>query len=130
MSRMPTQNGHHERMHLTLKSETTRPPGMNSLQQQDRFDESVREFNTGRPHGALAHAAAAELCRHRLGAEEPATYRQPVRRKGATYVLGTFPHPYLRAGQQSAGGGSGIRTHDLWVMRQMKALAGPPQLVS
>jgi hypothetical protein len=25
-------------MHLTLKMETTRPPGSNSLQQQDRFD--------------------------------------------------------------------------------------------
>ena len=29
----PQQNGRHERMHLTLKQETTRPPGMNSLQQ-------------------------------------------------------------------------------------------------
>jgi transposase InsO family protein len=27
----PQQNGRHERMHLTLKKETTRPPGMNSL---------------------------------------------------------------------------------------------------
>ena len=34
----PQQNGRHERMHLTLKKETTRPPGMNSLQQQARFD--------------------------------------------------------------------------------------------
>ena len=30
----PHQNGRHERMHLTLKPETTRPPGMKSLQQQ------------------------------------------------------------------------------------------------
>ena len=30
----PQQNGRHERMHLTLKKEATRPPGMNSLQQQ------------------------------------------------------------------------------------------------
>lgn len=49
----PTQNGRHERMHLTLKTETTRPPGMNSLQQQARFDDFVREFNTERPHQAL-----------------------------------------------------------------------------
>lgn len=34
----PTQNGRHERMHLTLKQETTRPPGMNAIQQQERFD--------------------------------------------------------------------------------------------
>jgi hypothetical protein len=37
-------------MHLTLKKETTRPPGSNSLQQQDRFDAFVREFNAERPH--------------------------------------------------------------------------------
>jgi transposase InsO family protein len=30
----PQQNGRHERMHLTLKKEATRPPGLNSLQQQ------------------------------------------------------------------------------------------------
>ncbi len=40
-------------MHLTLKKETTRPPGMNSLQQQARFDEFMNEFNTERPHEAL-----------------------------------------------------------------------------
>src|SRR4051794_12001302 len=34
----PQQNGRHERMHLILKKEATRPPGMNSLQQQARFD--------------------------------------------------------------------------------------------
>ena len=37
----PQQNGRHERMHLTLKKEATRPPGMNSLQQQARFDDFV-----------------------------------------------------------------------------------------
>ena len=44
----------HERMHLTLKKEATRPPGMNSLQQQARFDEFLKEFSTERPHEALA----------------------------------------------------------------------------
>ena len=34
----PQQNGRHERMHLTLKKEATRPPGANSLQQQAKFD--------------------------------------------------------------------------------------------
>ncbi len=33
----PQQNGRHERMHLTLKKEATRPPGMNSLQQQGQL---------------------------------------------------------------------------------------------
>jgi hypothetical protein len=40
-------------MHLTLKKETTRPPDLNALRQQARFDAFVQEFNTGRPHEAL-----------------------------------------------------------------------------
>ena len=57
----PQQNGRHERMHLTLKKETTRPPGFNSLQQQHRFDAFVREFNAERPHEALDMKCSAEL---------------------------------------------------------------------
>jgi transposase InsO family protein len=57
----PQQNGRHERMHLTLKQEATRPPGMNSLQQQDRFDAFVQEFNTERPHEALAMKTPAAV---------------------------------------------------------------------
>jgi len=57
----PQQNGRHERMHLTLKKEATRPPGMNSLQQQARFDTFAREYNTERPHEALAMKMPAEL---------------------------------------------------------------------
>jgi transposase InsO family protein len=49
----PQQNGRHERMHLTLKKEATRPAGMNMLQQQARFDAFISEFNTERPHEAL-----------------------------------------------------------------------------
>ena len=59
----PQQNGRHERMHLTLKKEATRPPGMNSLQQQARFDAFVREFNTERPHEALEMSTPAECYR-------------------------------------------------------------------
>ena len=57
----PQQNGRHERMHLTLKQEATRPPGMNSLQQQGRFDTFREEFNTERPHEALAMRRPADL---------------------------------------------------------------------
>jgi putative transposase len=34
----PQQNGRHERMHLTLKQEATKPAAANVLQQQARFD--------------------------------------------------------------------------------------------
>ncbi len=57
----PQQNGRHERMHLTLKKETTRPPGLNALQQQAKFDEFMREFNDDRPHQALAMKTPAEI---------------------------------------------------------------------
>ena len=57
----PQQNGRHERMHLTLKKETTRPPGANSLQQQARFDDFVSEFNSERPHEALNMRCPGEL---------------------------------------------------------------------
>ena len=57
----PQQNGRHERMHLTLKKEATRPPGMNSLQQQARFDEFVEEFNEERPHEALDMKRPADV---------------------------------------------------------------------
>ena len=59
----PQQNGRHERMHLTLKREATRPPGMNSLQQQAKFDTFVAEFNTERPHEAIAMKCPAEVYR-------------------------------------------------------------------
>lgn len=49
----PQQNGRHERMHLTLKKEATKPPGRNLLQQQEKFDNFIKEFNTQRPHQAL-----------------------------------------------------------------------------
>src|SRR5262249_32023008 len=45
----PQQNGQHERMHKTLKAETTRPPGRDEQAQQRKFDRWRREFNDDRP---------------------------------------------------------------------------------
>jgi len=49
----PQQNGRHERMHLTLKKEATKPPSYNFLQQQSRFDDFIEGYNNERPHQAL-----------------------------------------------------------------------------
>lgn len=57
----PQQNGRHERMHLTLKKEATRPAKANFLQQQARFDDFVQEFNNERPHEALGMKTPAEV---------------------------------------------------------------------
>ena len=46
----PEQNGRHERMHLTLKRETTRPAAQDMAGQQERFDTFVSIFNEIRPH--------------------------------------------------------------------------------
>lgn len=49
----PQQNGCHERMHRTLKASATKPIAQNTLQQQERFDSFIEEFNNERPHEAL-----------------------------------------------------------------------------
>ena len=63
----PEQNGRHERMHLTLKTEATKPAAANVLQQQGRFDTFVRRYNQERPHQAL-------------GMQTPASQYQPSSR--------------------------------------------------
>ena len=57
----PQQNGRHERMHLTLKQHTARPPASNAIQQQERFDAFIDEFNRERPHQALAMKCPADV---------------------------------------------------------------------
>lgn len=57
----PQQNGRHERMHLTLKKEATKPPGYNYLQQQSKFDNFIDEYNHDRPHQALSMKYPGEL---------------------------------------------------------------------
>src|SRR4030088_466710 len=71
----PQQNGRHERMHLTLKKEATKPASQNFLQQQARFDKFIEVFNNERPHEALGMKCPAEV------------YRPPTRvYKGPPYV--------------------------------------------
>src|SRR5712691_1353021 len=57
----PHQNGRHERMHLTLKLETTKPAGNNFLQQQGKFDDFIECYNNERPHQALNMRYPVEL---------------------------------------------------------------------
>jgi transposase InsO family protein len=64
----PQQNGRHERMHLTLKNETTHPPAGSLAAQQRKFNVFVEEFNNDRPHEALDQ-------------QTPASCYQPSRRE-------------------------------------------------
>ena len=58
----PEQNGRDERMHLTLKTEATKPAAANYLQQQARFETFVERYNHERPHQALGMRVPGELC--------------------------------------------------------------------
>jgi putative transposase len=57
----PQQNGRHERMHLTLKKEATKPAAKNFLQQQGKFDRFLECFNQERPHQAIGMKYPAEI---------------------------------------------------------------------
>lgn len=55
----PQQNGRHERMHRTLKDETTHPPAASLAAQQRVFDRFRHVYNDERPHEALGQKTPA-----------------------------------------------------------------------
>jgi transposase InsO family protein len=57
----PQENGRHERMHRTLKAQTTRPAAANAAEQQARFDAFRQHYNEERPHEALGQRPPREL---------------------------------------------------------------------
>lgn len=57
----PEQNGRHERMHLTLKQETTRPPRENLEGQQEEFDKFINIYNNKRPHQGIKNKYPSEV---------------------------------------------------------------------
>ena len=59
----PQQNGRHERMHLTLKKDATKPAAANVLQQQARFDTFIEQYNQERPHQGLGMKVPADVYR-------------------------------------------------------------------
>lgn len=63
----PQHNGRHERMHRTMKDQTTRPAAATAAEQQARFDTFRRHYNEERPHEALEQTM-------------PATHWQPSER--------------------------------------------------
>ena len=59
----PQQNGRHERMHLTLKKEATKPAGKNFLQQQAKFDRFIEYLQPGAAASGARHEVPGELYR-------------------------------------------------------------------
>jgi len=55
----PHDNGRHERMHRTLKEQTSKPAAATAAEQQRRFDRFRRHYNEERPHEALEQTPPA-----------------------------------------------------------------------
>lgn len=60
----PQENGRHERMHRTLKAQTSVPTAADAGEQQARFDAFREHYNRERPHEALGQRPPAEAYRH------------------------------------------------------------------
>lgn len=96
----PEQNGRHERLHRTLKAETTRPPAASQRSQHRRFQRFRAEYNDERPHEAL-------------GQWPPATvYRPSPRPYPAMLAPLTYPAHYE---VRRVGDNGGLRWHRAWV---------------
>jgi putative transposase len=79
----PQQNGRHERMHLTLKKQATKPAAAAVLQQQARFDAFVERYNQPRATdntylGSLSIATGDAVC----GAPRSLSQHPPFGPKG------------------------------------------------
>ena len=103
----PYQNGAHERMHRTLKAETTRPAAADLVHQQHRFGRFRRVYNRERPHEALgqqpparAYTPSARPLPQRV---EPLTYRAvrsaPRQQQRHDLVAVATGHDQHRAGR-------------------------------
>lgn len=96
----PEQNGRHERMHRTLKAETTRPAAGSLAAQQRRFNGFREEFNHERPHEALDQETPAACY-------EPSPRSMPDRLPPLEYP-DRFEVRYV-------SGNGGIRWNSQWV---------------
>ena len=87
-------------MHLTLKTETTRPPAYSLAAQQRKFNIFVDEFNNERPHEAL-------------GQHTPASHYEPSSREMPSKIR-PFVYPD-RFEVRYVSGNGGIRWNRDWV---------------
>lgn len=96
----PQQNGRHERMHKTLKADTTIPPAGNRAAQQRRFNEFRTYFNEVRPHESLDDRPPASV------------YEPSPRPMPSTLQAPEYP-AHFEVRKVSTNGG--IRWHCAWV---------------
>jgi Integrase core domain len=75
------KTGRHERMHRTLKEDTTKPPAASLRAHQSRFDNFRYVFNNERPHEGLNNQVPARLY-------HPSSARLPRKLSEFTYPKG------------------------------------------
>ena len=90
----PQQNGRHERMHRTLKEDTTKPPAASLHAQQSRFDNFRYMFNNERPHEGLNNQVPASLY-------IPSSIRLPHKLPEFTYPKGLLLRRVNNSGDTS-----------------------------
>jgi transposase InsO family protein len=102
----PEQNGRHERMHRTLKSEAISPPRKNMKEQQRVFDRFRASYNDDRPHEALGQRTPASI--YRSSARE-----YPAKLPGAEYSEN------FSVRQVKRGGGFKWRNKELYISQAL-----------
>ena len=88
----PEQNGRLERLHRTLKEETTHPPQANRRKQQRAFDAFRQIYNEERPHEALGQQPPARRYR-------PSFRTYPSRVSAPDYEVGVTVRKVRTNGQ-------------------------------
>jgi transposase InsO family protein len=103
----PEQNGAHERMHRTLKAETTRPPALTRRGQQRKFEAFRQIYNHERPHEALDQQPPARR------------WRPSVRAYPVSLPKPDYPAHHLVRLLGSAGT-IGFRGHQVFLSRALE----------
>lgn len=104
----PEQNGIHERMHRTLKSDACRPPARHLRDQQSKFDHFVHIYNQERPHEALS-------------LQRPAMAYRPSPRPFPSKIAPPHYPAHFEVRRVSSGGAIRWRNHRVFISA---ALAG------
>jgi transposase InsO family protein len=98
----PEQNGRHERMHRTLKSEAISPPRKDMNEQQRAFDRFRATYNDDRPHEALGQKTPASI------------YRSSAREYPSKLLEAEYPENFS-VRQVKRGGGFKWRNQELYI---------------
>jgi transposase InsO family protein len=119
----PQHNGRIERMHRTLKAETTKPPAHDLLGQQRKFNAFQSEYNDERPHEALDNETPSSLYtpsprRFPRIAPEPRYAERWVQRTVNEHGTTSFSGHYLQVGRMLAGYRLGFEAVDegIWAV--------------